>query len=526
MTRKHPAQELEEDVLVRTSNMGQGRSDYEAFHTLSPAIHLREIHTHDFFELYIHLNGFPRLYVDNKIVTPQRGSLMIFPPFVMHGIISQDTIRNYERVVLFISSGMLHQLGQGLLPLEQRLLDCTRRTGYHYQLDEAALSLCTTCIDRVAQNTGDERPESRLADYAAMTEFLLQILRVTQEAPMLQSAQPSPDTIQRVMAYINEHYAQPLTLEEIADAFFISKSYLSHEFVRYTNTSVYEYIQFRRICGAKLLIASAVSLADALRHGTTKGDEGEENRVLGFASRLANTKENPPLVYIGSETKPASMIFTPERVVPEDTSLLEYGILFHDALFIRIANAGWDASQTFKVKNLKFVSMPEYTFEFSMADIAASAENNGKQDAALFTKPISWNAERYNNGFSQVWPAIPDTLEERQALERGETITRPEAPEKTVTAFDATVSGEAALSDTALTITLTFSEALRTGEYAVGMDIAEAWETAWNADGTQMTLTVPADALNGQHTVNLIIFRLMDTDGNLIGGPVELHLNF
>ena len=50
------------------------------------------------------------------------------------------------------------------------------------------------------------------------------------------------------------------------------------------------------------------------------------------------------------------------------------------------------------------------------------------------------------------------------------------------------------------------------------MDIAEAWETAWNADGTQMTLTVPADALNGQHTVNLIIFRLMDTDGNLIGG--------
>ena len=115
----------------------------------------------------------------------------------------------------------------------------------------------------MAQNTGDERPESRLADYAAMTEFLLQILRVTQEAPMPQSVQSSPDTMQRVMAYINEHYAQPLTLDEIADAFFISKSYLSHEFVRCTNTSVYEYIQFRRICGAKLLIASGVSLTDA-----------------------------------------------------------------------------------------------------------------------------------------------------------------------------------------------------------------------------------------------------------------------
>lgn len=264
MIRKHPAaQEFETDVLVRASDMGDGHSDYEAFHTLSPAIHLHEIHTHDFFELYIHLSGFPRLYVDNKMVTLQRGSLMIFPPFVMHGIISQEAIRNYERLVLFISSGMLHQLGQGILPLEKRLLDCTQRIGYHYHLDDAALSLCASCIDRIAGNTGDERPESRLADYAAMTEFLLQVLRVTQESPMPQSAQPSPDTMQRVMAYINEHYAQPLTLEEIADAFFISKSHLSHEFVRYTNTSVYEYIQFRRICGAKLLIASGVSLTEA-----------------------------------------------------------------------------------------------------------------------------------------------------------------------------------------------------------------------------------------------------------------------
>lgn len=38
---------------------------------------------------------------------------------------------------------------------------------------------------------------------------------------------------------------------------------------------------------------SAVSLADALRHGTTKGDEGEENRVLGFASRLRTRRRIP-----------------------------------------------------------------------------------------------------------------------------------------------------------------------------------------------------------------------------------------
>lgn len=263
MKKRSAAQELQEDVLIRTSAMGHGRSDYEAFHTFSPSINLREIHTHDFFELYIHLNGSPRLYADNEMFTLQRGSLMIFPPFVMHGIISHDAIQNYERLVLFVSANTLHQLGQGILPIEQRLLDCTRRISYHYQLDDEALALCTACIDRIAAHTSDGRPETRLSDYAAMTEFLLQVLRITQESPQPQSAQSSPEIMQRVMAYINEHYAQPLTLEGIADAFFISKSHLSHEFVRYTSTSVYEYIQFRRISSAKMLIASGVPLTEA-----------------------------------------------------------------------------------------------------------------------------------------------------------------------------------------------------------------------------------------------------------------------
>ena len=83
------------------------------------------------------------------------------------------------------------------------------------------------------------------------------------------------------------------------------------------------------------------------------------------------------------------MSFTPERFKTEETTLLEYGILFHDPLFIRIANEGWDASKTFHIKNLKFVTIPGFTFEISFGNIKASAANNGKDQAAAFTQPIS-----------------------------------------------------------------------------------------------------------------------------------------
>lgn len=273
---------------------------------------------------------------------------------------------------------------------------------------------------------------------------------------------------------------------------------------------------------------SAISVSDALRHGTTKGDEGEENRVLGFASKLANTKENPPLVYVGGSETPETMSFTGERVVPETTGLMGYGVWFHDNLFARIAEEGWDDTKTFDIKNLQFVTMPGYAFELSFSDIAASAEDNGKKDANLFTKPISWNVERYNNGEADVYPAIPDTLEERQIIDNGGIVVRPIAPAKTVTDFDTSITSITGVSsDSGRKIIITFSEPLNQGEFGFGLDIASKWTTTWTPDGKQVIIKIDKnDVTKDVSEANLIIFRLMDLDGNLISGPIERTVDF
>ena len=272
---------------------------------------------------------------------------------------------------------------------------------------------------------------------------------------------------------------------------------------------------------------SAMSLADALRHGTTKGDEGEENRVLGFSSRLANSKEDPPTVLI--DGVPTTMSFNSDRVPAEETTLFGYGINFHDNLFIRIANEGWDnETGTFGVKNLKFIPLPDYVFEFSMAKIYASAANSGKDGAANFTKAISWPVEKYNNGEADVWPPIPNTLAERQALERGEEVVRPEGPGEWTTDFDAEITGiESHLYLDSMEIDISFSEPLDKGEYAFGFDTIDDWSTEWNYEGDQLIITVPLDAIDeGAEGANIIIFRLMDLDGNLIAGPIEDYVEF
>jgi hypothetical protein len=292
--------------------------------------------------------------------------------------------------------------------------------------------------------------------------------------------------------------------------------------------AVYGRYELRTDGGSKenrSVFFAAVSLADSLRHATSKGDEGEENRLIGFSSRLANNASNPPEVYV--DGKRVTMSFTPERFKTEETTLLEYGILFHDPLFVRIAEEGWDETKTFHVKNLNFVTIPGFTFEISFGNITASAENSGKQGAAEFTQPISWNVERYNNGPAKEWPEIPDTQEERQILAAGGTITRPEAPEPKPTDFDTNIINDFVEKvDDKLIITIEFDEELDTREFGFGLDFADQWETTWSDDGKQVKLSVDYDMVDVNTPANLIIFRLKDTEGNIIPGPQYLTLTY
>ena len=66
--------------------------------------------------------------------------------------------------------------------------------------------------------------------------------------------------IQEVLTYINNHYTQPLKISDLARRFGVSESYLSHEFSRFTNRSVYDYILYRRITLARQLMLGADNL--------------------------------------------------------------------------------------------------------------------------------------------------------------------------------------------------------------------------------------------------------------------------
>ena len=81
------------------------------------------------------------------------------------------------------------------------------------------------------------------------------------EAPL--SEEKKLKMVRRVLNYLQEHYKEKLTIEDIADTHHFSKSYLSHTFKEITHYSLISYINLLRCQNARALLLSGASVSEA-----------------------------------------------------------------------------------------------------------------------------------------------------------------------------------------------------------------------------------------------------------------------
>ena len=66
------------------------------------------------------------------------------------------------------------------------------------------------------------------------------------------------DTTARIIKYVNEHITEPLSVEQIAGALFLSPSSLCHKFSKYMKTGVMKYVKKKRAIIADKMLRQGV----------------------------------------------------------------------------------------------------------------------------------------------------------------------------------------------------------------------------------------------------------------------------
>lgn len=229
-----------------------------------PAAEMFPMHTHEMNELCYFLAGKGRFRVEGSAYPLEPGSLMIMRTGESHRIqIESDC--PYERVVLHFAPALVRQLDPDMLLLEPFI---RRPLGRYNLYDRTAvrsgailehMDAMATVLDVTAD------------PYRRRLAILIHLYPVLAEVSagfgrLLTSGEAAADSLVRdVIAYINAHLSDDLSLDRLCARFFISKSQLGRLFRQATGSSVWEYVLIKRLFLARPLIRSGQPAAAVCR---------------------------------------------------------------------------------------------------------------------------------------------------------------------------------------------------------------------------------------------------------------------
>ena len=243
--------------------MERTQQGYEAHYQFSDRMEVTQYHCHDYYELYIHLHGGEYMGVDNQLFSLKPNQVFILPPFCMHGLSCTNEMHDYERAYLNLSPEVMRVLGCEQIDLNRFFRTYASRGVCTYQLSDGDAEKYVSWIRQIQESQASEDDVFvRFRNYSLMMSLLNLLCRTMREMTPVEGETFGNSIIQEVLEYINNHYTQPIRIENLARSFGVSVSWLSHEFVRFTNRSVYDYVLYRRVMLARQQMLGPASLND------------------------------------------------------------------------------------------------------------------------------------------------------------------------------------------------------------------------------------------------------------------------
>lgn len=225
-------------------------------------INMRFQHFHTFYELCIPLCPRATHFLEGKPYELQTFDILGIPPAVLHMTQYPEGEPCKRLIVRFNLPRGVAGLGneyEQLLGIFQRDVPIFRfapeiRSSVFRKLNDIFL---------LAQKTD---PMRNLIIHLKFIEFLTLLFLHQDQNEYTDEAQmtPTEKKIYAVASYIHTHYAEPISLELLAQKFFIGSCYLSHQFKSITGFTLTDYIQMTRVRNLQsMLINTGIPITEA-----------------------------------------------------------------------------------------------------------------------------------------------------------------------------------------------------------------------------------------------------------------------
>lgn len=253
MTKDNASLNIIENTKFRLMYIKNSRYEAKDWHSTP--------HTHDCSELFYVHQGKGSFLVQEETFDVKEDDLIIINPNVLHTEMSRDD-SPLEYIVIGIDGLQFNTTDENGDYNEYSV-----HNFYDYK-HEILLFMKTILAESKHMDIGFEEVCQHLLEV-----LIINIVRRSTTDLTIAPTQKITRECQLVEQYINQHFKEDITLDELAEIAFLNKYYLVHAFKKYTGLSPINFLIQKRIDEAKNLLT------------TTNYPVAEISSIIGFSSQ-------------------------------------------------------------------------------------------------------------------------------------------------------------------------------------------------------------------------------------------------
>lgn len=225
---------------------------------------MSDVHIHyNDYEVYYLLEGERCYFIGTKIYHLKQGSLV----FVRRNVIHKTALSreaHHDRILLEISRSYLESVFA--ITGELTLHDFFQDDCIILSLESEEQNFITELLLALGRELGTKNSGFRLLAKSLVAELFIYAKRMenkTNPSASSRTDDPRHRQIEQIACYIAENCCSPLSLNSIAEQFYMNKCYLSRIFKEITGFTVNGYLHARRIQKARsLLIHNSMNISE------------------------------------------------------------------------------------------------------------------------------------------------------------------------------------------------------------------------------------------------------------------------
>ena len=237
---------------------GYLNEDFRLFHIADSDLGPMAYHYHTFHKIIFLLAGRTGYAVEGERYALQPGDFVLVGRGSIHRPEAEQGVF-YERMVLYISPEYLSRISTPDCDLNSCFTRAQSDFRYVYRGDRD--ERLKTLLQQLEQSLTDKEFGAGLLRSTLFTQLMLEVCRISIRSRSI-SASSGDAKIISILQYLNLHLTEPLSIDDLASRFYISKYHMMRRFREETGYTVHSYLSEKRLLLARQLLKDGAAVTD------------------------------------------------------------------------------------------------------------------------------------------------------------------------------------------------------------------------------------------------------------------------